>query len=60
MLLPRWIINQYGGIEERDVMLQKELIRISTQKNGLQLQRLWIHKDRPVSYSVLWNIKESF
>lgn len=30
--LPQWIINAYGDIDEADVILQEELIRISTNE----------------------------
>jgi hypothetical protein len=32
MEIPQWIINPYGDIEESDVMLQEELIAISTNE----------------------------
>ena len=32
MVIPQWVINPYGDIEETDVILQEELIRISTNE----------------------------
>ncbi|KAF2881118.1 hypothetical protein ILUMI_25055, partial [Ignelater luminosus] len=58
VLIPQWIINPYGDIEETDVILQEELIGISTNeelnvqfRNGYQ--QFWLQKDIPVTYSVL-------
>ncbi|KAF2905536.1 hypothetical protein ILUMI_00640 [Ignelater luminosus] len=65
MVIPQWIINPYGDIEETDVMLQEELIGISTNeelkvqfRNGYQ--EFWLQKDIPVTYRVLWNIARKF
>ncbi|GFT71964.1 uncharacterized protein TNCV_2516031 [Trichonephila clavipes] len=47
MVIPQWLINRYGDIEEMDVILQEELIGISTNeelkvqfKNGYQ--KFWL------------------
>ncbi|GFU35253.1 uncharacterized protein TNCV_340201 [Trichonephila clavipes] len=55
MVIPQWIINPYGDIEETDVVLQEELIGISTNeelkvqfKTGYQ--KFWLQKDLPLTY----------
>lgn len=65
MVIPQWIINPYGDIEETDVILQEELIGISTNeelkvqfRNGYQ--QFWLQKDIPLTYPVLWNIARKF
>ncbi|KAJ8946493.1 hypothetical protein NQ318_001768 [Aromia moschata] len=65
MAIPQWIINPYGDVEETDVILQEELIGLSTNeelkeqfRNGYQL--FWLQKDIPVTYTVLWNIAKKF
>ncbi|KAF2900188.1 hypothetical protein ILUMI_05983 [Ignelater luminosus] len=65
MVIPQWIINPYGDIEEMDVILQEELIGINPNeelkvqfKNGYQ--QFWLQKDLPVTYPVLWNIARKF
>ncbi|KAJ8936216.1 hypothetical protein NQ318_016257 [Aromia moschata] len=32
MVIPQWIINPYGDVKETDVILQEELIRLSTNE----------------------------
>lgn len=65
LVIPQWIMNPYGDIEETDVTLQEELIGISTNeelkvefKNGYQ--KFWLQRDIPVTYPVLWNIARKF
>ncbi|GFW09985.1 SCAN domain-containing protein 3 [Trichonephila clavipes] len=65
MVIPQWIINPYGDIEETDVVLQEELIGISTNeelnvqfKNGYQ--KFWLQKDIPLTYPTLYNIARKF
>lgn len=65
LVIPQWIINPYGDIEETDVTLQEELIGISTNeelkvqfRNGYQ--QFWLQKDIPVTYPVLWNTARKF
>ncbi|GFW61510.1 uncharacterized protein TNCV_347581 [Trichonephila clavipes] len=65
MVIPQWLINQNGDIEEMDVILQEELIGISTNeelkvqfKNGYQ--KFWLKKDIPPTYPILHNIARKF
>ncbi|GFW65453.1 SCAN domain-containing protein 3 [Trichonephila clavipes] len=65
MVIPQWIINPYGDIEETDVVLQEELIGINTNeelkvqfKNGYQ--KFWLQKDIPLAYPTLYNIARKF
>ncbi|CAH2002845.1 unnamed protein product [Acanthoscelides obtectus] len=55
MVIPRWIINPYGDIEETNVIIQEELTELSTNeelkvqfKNGYQ--QLWLQNNIPVTY----------
>ncbi|CAH1963773.1 unnamed protein product [Acanthoscelides obtectus] len=61
MVIPPWIINPYGDIEETNVIIQEELTELSTNKelkvqfkNGYQ--QFWLQNNIPVTYPVLWNI----
>ncbi|KAJ8933747.1 hypothetical protein NQ318_015596 [Aromia moschata] len=54
MVIPQWIINPYGDVEETDVILLEELIGINTNE---ELKR---QKYIPVTYPVLWNIASKF
>ncbi|CAH1989329.1 unnamed protein product [Acanthoscelides obtectus] len=65
MVIPPWIINPYGDIEETNVIIQEELTELSTNeelkvqfKNGYQQFRL--QNNIPVTYPVLWNIARKF
>lgn len=65
MEVPQWIINPYSDIEESDIVLQKELIGISTNeelkvqfKSGYQ--QFWLQRDIPVIYPTLWSIARKF
>ncbi|CAH1987646.1 unnamed protein product [Acanthoscelides obtectus] len=65
MVIPPWIINLYGDIEERNVIIQEELTELSTNeelkvqfKNGYQ--QFWLQNNIPVTYPVLWNIARKF
>jgi hypothetical protein len=67
MVIPPWIINPYGDIEETNVIIQEELtvLRVSTNeelkvqfKNGYQ--QFWLQNNIPVTYPVLWNIARKF
>jgi hypothetical protein len=65
MEIPQWIINPYGDIEESDVMLQEELIGISTNEElKVQFrkgyQQFWLQRDIPVTYPALWTIARKF
>ena len=65
MEIPQWIINPYGDIEESDVILQEELIGISTNEElKVQFrkgyQQFWFQKDIPVAYPALWTIARKF
>nr|CAH7727363.1 unnamed protein product [Callosobruchus chinensis] len=46
MVIPPWIINPYGDIEETNF------------KNGYQ--QFWLQNNIPVTYPVLWNIARKF
>ncbi|CAH2015607.1 unnamed protein product [Acanthoscelides obtectus] len=55
MVIPPWIINPYGDIEETNVIIQEELTELSTNeelqvqfKNGYQ--QFWLQNDIPVTY----------
>ncbi|CAH2005810.1 unnamed protein product [Acanthoscelides obtectus] len=61
MVIPPWIINPYGDIEETNVIIQEELTELSTNeelkvqfKNGYQ--QFWLQNNIPV----LWNIARKF
>lgn len=63
--IPQWIINPYIFIEESDIVLQEELIGISTNeelkgqfRNGYQ--QFWLQRDIPVIYPGLWSIARKF
>ncbi|CAH1967635.1 unnamed protein product [Acanthoscelides obtectus] len=55
MVIPPWIINPYGDIEETNVIIQEELTELSTNeelkvqfKNGYQ--QFWLQNNIPVTY----------
>ncbi|CAH1998620.1 unnamed protein product [Acanthoscelides obtectus] len=57
MVIPPWIINPYGDIEETNVIIQEELAELSTCeelkvqfKNGYQ--QFWLQNSIPVTYPV--------
>ncbi|CAH2001232.1 unnamed protein product [Acanthoscelides obtectus] len=65
MVIPPWIINPYGDIEETNVIIQEELTELSTNeelkvqfKNGYQ--QFWLQNNIHVTYPVLWNIATKF
>ncbi|CAH1965963.1 unnamed protein product [Acanthoscelides obtectus] len=65
MVIPPWIINPYGDIEETIVIIQEELTELSTNeelkvqfKNGYQ--QFWLQNNIPVTYPVLWIITRKF
>ncbi|CAH1983266.1 unnamed protein product [Acanthoscelides obtectus] len=65
MVIPPWIINPYGDIEETNVIVQEELTELSTNeelkvqfKNGYQ--QFWLQNNIRVTYPVLWNIARKF
>lgn len=65
MEIPQWIINPYGDIEETDIVLQEEVIGISTNeelkvqfKKGYQ--QFWLQRDIPMTYPALWTIARKF
>ncbi|XP_047145896.1 zinc finger BED domain-containing protein 5-like [Hydra vulgaris] len=65
MVIPSWIINPYGWIEETNAIIKKELIALSTNeerkvqfKNGFQ--QFWMQNIIPFTYPVLWNIARKF
>ncbi|XP_056636253.1 SCAN domain-containing protein 3-like [Diorhabda sublineata] len=65
LVIPQWIINPYGDIEETDISLQEELIGISTNEE-LKVefikgyQQFWLQKDIPATYPGVWNIMRKF
>ncbi|CAH1998687.1 unnamed protein product [Acanthoscelides obtectus] len=55
MVIPPWIINPYGDIEETNVIIQEELTELSANeelkvqfKNGYQ--QFWLQNNIPVTY----------
>ncbi|CAH1968119.1 unnamed protein product [Acanthoscelides obtectus] len=59
MVIPAWIINPYGDIEETNVIIQEELTELSTNKelkvqfkNGYQ--QFWLQNNIPVTYPVVF------
>ncbi|GFV56605.1 SCAN domain-containing protein 3 [Trichonephila clavipes] len=65
MVIPQWLINRYGDIEEMDVVLQEKLIGISTNEElKVQFekgyQKFWLQKDIPLTYPILHNIARKF
>ncbi|CAH1966363.1 unnamed protein product [Acanthoscelides obtectus] len=63
MVIPPWIINPYGAIEETNDIIQEEVTELSTNeelqfKNGYQ--QFWLQNNIPVTYPVLWNIARKF
>ncbi|CAH2017453.1 unnamed protein product [Acanthoscelides obtectus] len=55
MVIPPWIINPYGDVEETNVIIQEELTELSTNeelkvqfKNGYQ--QFWLQNNIPVTY----------
>ena len=59
--IPPWVINPYEEIEETDVMLQEELIRIRCdEKLKVQFrkgyQQFWLQKEIPDAYPTVWAI----
>nr|CAH7761337.1 unnamed protein product [Callosobruchus chinensis] len=57
MVIPPWIINPYGDIEETNVIIQEELtevLRLSTN------EELKLQNNIPDTYPVLWNIARKF
>lgn len=65
LVIPQWIINPYGDIEETDISLQEELIGISTNEElkvefRKGYQQFWLQKDIPATYPGVWNITRKF
>ncbi|GFU81612.1 uncharacterized protein TNCV_4927431 [Trichonephila clavipes] len=65
MVIPQWKSNPCGDIEETDVVLQEELVGISTNeelkvqfKEGYQ--KFWLQKGIPLTYPTLSNIAGKF
>ncbi|CAH1982343.1 unnamed protein product [Acanthoscelides obtectus] len=59
MVIPPWIINPYGDIEETTVIIQEELTELSTNEelkvqfeNGYQ--QFWLQNNKPVTYPKLF------
>ncbi|CAH2014418.1 unnamed protein product [Acanthoscelides obtectus] len=59
MVIPPWIINPYGDIEQTNVIIQEELTELSTNeelkvqfKNGYQ--QFWLQNNIPVTYPVIY------
>ncbi|CAH2015931.1 unnamed protein product [Acanthoscelides obtectus] len=55
LVIPPWIINPYGDIEQTNVIIQEELTELSTKeelkvqfKNGYQ--QFWLQNNIPVTY----------
>ncbi|CAH1997673.1 unnamed protein product [Acanthoscelides obtectus] len=65
MVIPPWIINPYGDIEETNVIIQEELTELSTNEElkvqfKNEYQQFWLQNNIPVTYPVLWNIARKF
>jgi hypothetical protein len=65
LVIPQWIIDPFGEIEEMDVTLQKELIGVSTNEElKVQFRRgyqqFWLQKDIPATYPNLWIVVRKF
>lgn len=58
LVIPSWITNLYGDINEMNVMIQEEYVELSTieklkieYKRGYQ--KFWLQKSIPVAYPIL-------
>ncbi|KAJ8877814.1 hypothetical protein PR048_022272 [Dryococelus australis] len=65
MQISQWFINPYGGNEETDIILQEELIGISTNEElkgqfRKRYQQFWLQRVIPVTYPALWTIARKF
>ncbi|CAH1958414.1 unnamed protein product [Acanthoscelides obtectus] len=65
MVIPPWIINPYGDVEETNVVTQEELTELSTNEElkvqfKNRYQQFWLQNYIPVTYPVLWNIARKF
>ncbi|CAH1972692.1 unnamed protein product [Acanthoscelides obtectus] len=65
MVIPPWIINPYGDIEETNVIIQEKLTELSTNEElkvqfKNRYQQFWLQNNIPVTYPVLWNIARKF
>ena len=65
--IPQWIINPYDttAIEEANLIMQEELITISTDKELKQkfnqgYQKFWLQRNIAIQYPTLWNIAEKY
>ncbi|CAH1983648.1 unnamed protein product [Acanthoscelides obtectus] len=65
MVIPPWIINPYGDIEETNVIIQEELTKLSTNeepkvqfKNGYQ--QFWLQNNIPVTSRIMEYSEEIF
>jgi len=61
IVIPPWIINPYGDIEKKNVIIREEQTALSKNKelkvqfkNGYQ--QFWLQNNIPVTYPVLCNI----
>ncbi|CAH2005203.1 unnamed protein product [Acanthoscelides obtectus] len=63
MVIPPWMINPYGDIEETNVIIQEELTELSTNeelevqfKNGYH--QFWLQNNIPVTYPKITEFRE--
>ncbi|CAH1976301.1 unnamed protein product [Acanthoscelides obtectus] len=63
MVIPPWIINPYGDLEETNVIIQEELTELSTNeelkvqfKNGYR--QFWLQNNIPVTYPRIMEYSE--
>ncbi|CAH2007253.1 unnamed protein product [Acanthoscelides obtectus] len=65
MVIPPWIINPYGDIEETNVIIQEELTELSTNEEfkvqfKTDISNSGCKTTYTVTYPVLWNIARKF
>ncbi|CAH1963203.1 unnamed protein product [Acanthoscelides obtectus] len=58
MVIPPWIINPYGDIEETNVIIQEELTELSTNEElkvqfKYGYQQFWLQNNIPVTYPIV-------
>ena len=67
MQIPQWIINPYSytSLEEATVIIQEELIAISTDEDLKEkfyqgYQKFWLQRNIESQYPALWNIAQKY
>ncbi|CAH2015113.1 unnamed protein product [Acanthoscelides obtectus] len=61
MVIPPWIINPYGHIEETNVIIQEELTELSTNEElkvqfKNEYQQFWLQNNIPVTYPIAYSL----